>query len=67
MNEIVSISIVLLIFASMFCAVALNTVSADENYVDNSYENGDGPGVDPDIAPDNYQSRDEPSTRNKDA
>ena len=67
MNKIVSISLILLICASMFCALTLNTVLADENYIDNSYENGDGPGVDPDIAPDNYQSRDEPSTRNKDA
>ena len=67
MNKIVSISIVLLVFASMFCAVALNNVSVGENYIDNSYENADGPGVDPDITPDNYQQRDEPRTRNKDA
>ena len=41
MNKIVSISLVLLVCASMFCAVALNTVSADENYEDHSEEYGD--------------------------
>jgi hypothetical protein len=65
-KKIIGATLVLLVFVSMFGAVAQNNISADENYTDNSYEYGDGI-ADPDNAPDDYQSRDEPRTRNKDA
>lgn len=66
MKKIIGVSLVLLVFISIFCASVLNSVSADENYIDNSYEYGAGSG-DPEVPPENYQSRDEPRTRNKDA
>ena len=66
MKKIIGVSLVLLVFISTFCACVLNVVSADENYVDNSYEYGAGTG-EPKVAPENYQARDEPRARNKDA
>ena len=69
MNKIISISLVLLVCASMFCAVALNSVSADENYEDLSEEYGDENNpwdLEEGIVPNDYY-RDEDRTRNKDA
>jgi len=68
MNKIISISLVLLVCASMFCAVALNCVSADENYEDHSEEYGDenNPWEEDGSVPNDYY-RDEDRTRNKDA
>ena len=69
MNKIVSISLVLLVCASMFCAVALNSVSADANYEDNSEGYGDENNpwdLEEGIVPNDYY-RDEDRTRNKDA
>lgn len=45
MKKMVAIAILLLVFASMFGAIMTVSVSADENYIDNSYENSDGPGT----------------------
>ena len=69
MNKIISVSLVLLVCASMFCAVALNSVSADENYEDHSQEFGDENNpwdIEDGTVPNDYY-RDEDRTRNKDA
>lgn len=68
MKKIVGVLLTVVFFASLFCALTLNTVSADENYEDYSKEYGDENNPwnleDGDIPNDNY--RDEDRTRNKD-
>ena len=69
MNKIVSVSLVLLVCASMFCAVALNCVSADEYCEDHSEEFGDDNNpwdIEDGSVPNDY-CRDEDRARNKDA
>ncbi|MCJ7713317.1 hypothetical protein MUO66_02520 [Candidatus Bathyarchaeota archaeon] len=69
MNKIVSVSLILLVCASMFCSVALNCVSADEYYEDHNEEYGDENNpwdIEEGIVPNDYY-RDEDRTRNKDA
>lgn len=69
MKKIVGVSLLLLVFASIFCTLTINGVSADENYQDHSEEYGDENNpwnLEDGIVPnDNY--RDEDRTRNKDA
>jgi len=63
MKKIVTVAILLLTFASMFCGAVMATTSGDENYNDYSNEISSGPGE----APDDGMAREEPRTRAKDA
>ena len=68
MKKIVGVLLTVVVFASMFCALTLNTVSADENYMDHSEEYGDENNpwdLEEGIVPNDYY-RDEDRTRNKD-
>ncbi len=62
MKKIIAVGILLVIVMSVFCGAILSSVSADENYQDNSNEYSTGPGD----APDQGMARDEPRTRFKD-
>ena len=62
LKKIVAIAILLLVLASMFGAIMTVSVSADENYNDNSEEYSDGPGT----PPEDGMAREEPRTRFKD-
>ena len=63
MKKIVGIAILLLVCISIFGGILTASVSADENYNDNSNEYSDGPGE----TPDDGMAREEPRTRNKDS
>jgi hypothetical protein len=62
MKKMVTVAILLLVFATMFAGIMTVSVSADENYNDYSQEHSDGPGE----APDDGMAREEPRTRFKD-
>ena len=68
MKKTVGVILTMLVVATVFCSLTLNTVSADENYEDHSKEYGDENNpwdLEEGIVPNDYY-RDEDRTRFKD-
>ena len=63
MKKVIGIVLLCLIVMGVFCGTMMSSVSADENYNDESNEYSDGPGE----APEDGMAREEPRTRFKDA
>lgn len=63
MRKMVAVALLLLVFTGIIGGIMTASVSADENYIDHSYEHSDGPGE----APEEGMSREEPRTRFKDS